>query len=261
MIPSFLPVLLCVCRIARLGVRLLTLPCGEQGQGFSVDTAPSEDWLAELWRLISGNAIPSGDRMSGDGATTAREDVVGFGDTALVCPATSSVQLQRGDDMETDPPGLDNKISKNSTEKLSHWNKVLSTVLIPLVVPIPRSLTWCRLTENYWADEDPVLRYVPYFGDDDLTGFDTSYYEYVPGELEGEIGGEVLETTITVLTDLFSKPDPAAEVDKGDRVASDDDVEPLPTALESCLMVAFGLSVTQVRQVVTIIMPIADINC
>lgn len=147
-------------------------------------------------------------------------------------------------------------ITNGSNDKASHWNKVLPTVLIPLVVPIPRSLTWCRLTENYWADEDPVLRYVPYFGDDDLTGFDTSYYEYVPGELEGEIGGEVLETAITVLTDLFSTAGGALDAEgaeKEEKIPSDDDIEPLPTALESCLMVAFGLSVTQVRQVNVVI--------
>ena len=144
-------------------------------------------------------------------------------------------------------------------QKAAQWSRILPTVLIPIVVPIPRYLAWCRLTQNYWADEDPVLRYIPYFGDDDITGFDTSYYDYVPGELEGELGGEVLETAITVLTDLCTeKPSeqqqdvPSCMQEEGGRggfTEEEEDIEPLPTNVEMCFMSAFGLSVAQVRQV------------
>jgi hypothetical protein len=63
---------------------------------------------------------------------------------------------------------------------------------------------------NFRADDEPVLRYVPYFGDDDTTGLsaqcfcstgsenclspagvDVSAYDLVPGEMEEEIKSEV----------------------------------------------------------------------
>ncbi|KAH8053117.1 hypothetical protein JL722_9783 [Aureococcus anophagefferens] len=47
-------------------------------------------------------------------------------------------------------------------------------------VPIPQSVAWNGLRSNYHADDDPVLRYVPYFGDDDARGIDVSAYEAVP---------------------------------------------------------------------------------
>jgi hypothetical protein len=36
-----------------------------------------------------------------------------------------------------------------------------------------------------------VLRYVPYFGDEDTTGVDVSAYDLVPGEIEQELKSEV----------------------------------------------------------------------
>ena len=38
------------------------------------------------------------------------------------------------------------------------------------------------VTSNFRAEDEPVLRYVPYFGEDDETSIDISYYEAVPGE-------------------------------------------------------------------------------
>ena len=37
-------------------------------------------------------------------------------------------------------------------------------------VPLPKALAWTGLRTNRYARDDPVLRYVPYFGDDDTTG-------------------------------------------------------------------------------------------
>ena len=36
-----------------------------------------------------------------------------------------------------------------------------------------------------------MLRYVPYFGDEDTTGVDVSAYDLVPGEIEQELKSEV----------------------------------------------------------------------
>lgn len=63
-------------------------------------------------------------------------------------------------------------------------NHVLPTVFIPLMCPTPKSLAWTNIAYNVRCDDEPVLRYVPYFGDDDVTGVDVSAYDLVPGELE-----------------------------------------------------------------------------
>ena len=44
-----------------------------------------------------------------------------------------------------------------------------------------------------------VHRYVPYFGDDDKTGVDVSFFEVLPGEKEREIVGEVDEACVQVI--------------------------------------------------------------
>lgn len=49
-------------------------------------------------------------------------------------------------------------------------------------VPLPKSVAWTTIARNYHVDDEPVLRYVPYFGDDDVTGVDVSAYEGLPAE-------------------------------------------------------------------------------
>lgn len=44
-------------------------------------------------------------------------------------------------------------------------------------VPLPRHLAWTGLRSNRYAKDDPVLRFVPYFGDDDATGIDVAAYD------------------------------------------------------------------------------------
>jgi hypothetical protein len=44
-------------------------------------------------------------------------------------------------------------------------------------VPLPKALAWTGLRTNRYARDDPVLRYVPYFGDDDTTGVDVAAYD------------------------------------------------------------------------------------
>ena len=41
-------------------------------------------------------------------------------------------------------------------------------------VPLPKALAWTGLRTNRYARDDPVLRYVPYFGEDDTTGLDVA---------------------------------------------------------------------------------------
>lgn len=88
--------------------------------------------------------------------------------------------------------------SNNNTKKRKGQgessNQVLPTVFIPLICPTPKSLTWTNIAYNVRCEDEPVLRYVPYFGDDDVTGVDVSAYDLVPGELE--VGALLLQITI-----------------------------------------------------------------
>jgi hypothetical protein len=49
---------------------------------------------------------------------------------------------------------------------------MLYSVYIPLAVPLPRSQVWHHVSKNEKGDEEPNLKYVPYFGDDDVTGIE-----------------------------------------------------------------------------------------
>jgi len=60
---------------------------------------------------------------------------------------------------------------------------ILAHKKLPLVIPLPKAVTWISLKRNVHADDDPVLRYVPYFGDDDKTGVDVTAFEHVPQAL------------------------------------------------------------------------------
>lgn len=48
-----------------------------------------------------------------------------------------------------------------------------------------------------------VVRYVPYFGDDDRTGVDVSFYDMVPGEMELETDSEQKLRNDTVIQVIF----------------------------------------------------------
>ena len=50
-------------------------------------------------------------------------------------------------------------------------------IFLPVFLPSPRTVTWIRLPQNYWAEDQSELKYVPYFGDDDTTGCDISDYK------------------------------------------------------------------------------------
>ena len=71
------------------------------------------------------------------------------------------------------------------------------------VAPLPKSVGFISVTSNFRAEDEPVLRYVPYFGEDDETSIDVSYYEAVPSELDREMASEVDEQTLVAMTRRF----------------------------------------------------------
>jgi hypothetical protein len=169
---------------------------------------------------------------------------------------TSPISIQSPDDTSEDNKVDDapvlNQQQPSGSENTKEYYKAcaLPVAYIPSIVPLPRSLTWIKLRDNYRVDDQTVLRYIPYFGDDDTIGFDMSAYEYVPWELEGDIGGEVIETTISTIMSkyqhVFANEENGIEMEEIERGDGNGDTPPSP--LETALMKLFSLSVTQLRQ-------------
>jgi hypothetical protein len=88
---------------------------------------------------------------------------------------------------------------------------------------LPRGVAGICLTGNYGKEDDVVLRYVPYFGEDDVTGFDVSAYDLVPGEQLRKVTSEVDEALLYLLVTRFF--DPPTGDDAGDPASDQEDEE------------------------------------
>ena len=67
-----------------------------------------------------------------------------------------------------------------------------------MTLPLPKSMAWYKTRDNVRCEDDTVLRYVPWFGDDD-NDVDVSAYDHLPDQLSGEISSEAEEVLITYL--------------------------------------------------------------
>ncbi|ETM40368.1 hypothetical protein L914_13665 [Phytophthora nicotianae] len=52
-----------------------------------------------------------------------------------------------------------------------------SAVILPKVPPIPTATMWTALTKNYEVEDEPTLKYLPYFGDDDEEDVVSEFYQ------------------------------------------------------------------------------------
>jgi len=71
--------------------------------------------------------------------------------------------------------------------------------LLPLIMPLPKSSGWINIRSNFRVDDDPILHFVPYFGEDDslaLASIDFSDYELVPNEIDKTPVSEAQEEVI-----------------------------------------------------------------
>jgi hypothetical protein len=50
-------------------------------------------------------------------------------------------------------------------------------VILPKVPPIPTATMWTALTKNYEVEDEPTLKYLPYFGDDDEEDVVSEFYQ------------------------------------------------------------------------------------
>lgn len=102
------------------------------------------------------------------------------------------------------PPVLDGACCSSQPAQTRSTSGGASThetpaLLIPLILPLPRSTAWNPIVDNFRVEDDPVLRYVPYFGENDPQPLDVSFFERVPDDKEPEIRGDVDEATVQVM--------------------------------------------------------------
>ena len=56
------------------------------------------------------------------------------------------------------------KKSSKHNSTTSTTTQTVPTLFMPLLAPLPRSVTWTHIPYNVRCDDEPVLRYNPYFG-------------------------------------------------------------------------------------------------
>ena len=75
----------------------------------------------------------------------------------------------------------------------------IKNLLIPCTLPLPNCMAWNKIVRNKRTDDDPVLRYIPYFGEWDTTGMDVSAWDLLPGQCEPEVSREIDELLIVYM--------------------------------------------------------------
>ncbi|GMF17049.1 unnamed protein product [Phytophthora fragariaefolia] len=50
-------------------------------------------------------------------------------------------------------------------------------VILPKVPPIPTATMWTALSKNYEVEDEPQLKFLPYFGDDDEEDVVSEFYQ------------------------------------------------------------------------------------
>lgn len=76
---------------------------------------------------------------------------------------------------------------------------------VPFIPSLPMSFTWINIASNVRTDDDTVLRSMPYFGDEDVTGVDMSDFDKIPAEYEAPASGEAEEFTIVYMLDKYRR--------------------------------------------------------
>lgn len=76
--------------------------------------------------------------------------------------------------------------------------------IIPVIKPLADSITWLYSKYSRRVEDQPLLKYQPYFGDNDISGVDISAYDTANNQFTREITSEVLELCIVLLLDKYS---------------------------------------------------------
>lgn len=149
--------------------------------------------------------------------------VAGFSTPSVVlpaCPAGGAEGVPRANEpLKRVPVALGHRLDKDThallqrpSAPLRPLGKGVQDSTIRAVARLPRSVTYIHLNHNITTDDDTVLRALPYFGDDDATGFDATHFDVLPGELEPEVLGEAEELTVAYMFSRHSRRSVRPEV-------------------------------------------------
>jgi len=99
-------------------------------------------------------------------------------------------------DNETNQTQNDNTNNDNNNDDKQEC--IVPKVLIPGVLPLPKSIANIITNRNFRTEDDPTMRFIPYFGETDTSGIEVGgeLYKYVPGGNDFEVSGEAEELTI-----------------------------------------------------------------
>jgi hypothetical protein len=100
--------------------------------------------------------------------------------------------------MSEDGDSVDHQVSEATVVETSACRRFY-THQLPATSQIPQSYLWQHIKENVHEESDPILRALPYFGDDDDVGVDVSDFDQIPGEIDLEIVGEAEELLIVYM--------------------------------------------------------------
>lgn len=49
--------------------------------------------------------------------------------------------------------------------------------MLPKIPPLPTATMWTALTKNFEVEDEPTLKFLPYFGDDDEEDVVSEFYQ------------------------------------------------------------------------------------
>lgn len=110
---------------------------------------------------------------------------------------------------------------KTKSHQSLQQQSCVKTLILPVVIPVPKYLSWVAIRANSRAEDNVTMRAFPYFGEEDDYHMDVCLFDEHPGDLEPELKGEVEETTFMHLltkyaefddkNDIYSAPDELLE--------------------------------------------------
>lgn len=148
------------------------------GSGQGVPHRRARDRVCVRYVPDTGAAPKGARRTTSKLLFTARKHSLGAGPDRLRTSALAVHRLFPSEGSRTAAEDATN-VSDDSADRA--WVHALFT---PLVLPLPRSMTWVPIRENVRSEDEPILKYFPYFGDEDQTGIDLSGFDEDTAEPE-----------------------------------------------------------------------------
>lgn len=112
-----------------------------------------------------------------------------------------------GEDASEDSCSVASSLQEGKVTESGSSTTEVPLLRLPACLLLPKTVTWIPLPPHklWWAEDQDTLSYLPYFGDDDTTGFDMSDFQQRPGEAAAEVGGELAEALVLTMLDRWEQ--------------------------------------------------------